>query len=229
MFIYLIKIENNIFFFNFEGGFDSNLEKRPILKRYISFLQNECQILHPYYISRETNDIMFRDLNGMQLEKMFSKVKVSTFFFNVTERIKKIEKIWIDFYSIYCLIKNPINRTISEDMPQSEKIRIKFIKNEPVLTFELLKIKTKEWLILYKSIYLEKDITPYMHILTSHFHELMEIHGDLNLFNQEGFEKKNDIIRSNYFSSTNRHLPSFKQQILKKINRLDYINNCDNI
>lgn len=75
-------------------------------------------------------------------------------------------------------------------MPQSEKIRIKFIKNEPVLTFELLKIKTKEWLMLYKSIYLEKDITPYMHILTSHFHELMEIHGDLNLFNQEGFEKK---------------------------------------
>lgn len=116
-----------------------------------------------------------------------------------------------------------------EEMPESEKTRFEFVKNEPVLTHELLKVKTRSWLCLYRSIYLINDVTPYMHILTSHLHELMEIHGDLNLFNQEGFEKKNDIVRMNYFSSSNRDLDSFKEQILKKCNRLDYINKTENI
>ena len=116
-------------------------------------------------------------------------------------------------------------RPINEDMSKSDRCRFEFVKDESILTHELLKVKTRKWLSLYKSVYEIREITPYMHILTSHLHELMEIHGDLNLFNQEGFEKKNDIVRMNYFSSSNKHLQSFKQQILKKCNRIDYINN----
>lgn len=207
-----------------DNSYALDWNKRPTLKRYADFLQIECKILNPFYICSQTNEFKIRDLNGKQLEILFSKIKLSAIFSGngqISERIDKIEKIWTDFYIIYCLIKSPINRTIHENMSFIEKNRIEFIKNEPILTPKLLKTKTHEWLMLYRSVYHAKDVTPYMHILVSHFHQLWELHGDINLFNQEGFEKKNDQLRTIYFSATNRD-QDFKMQMMKKINRIEH-------
>ena len=208
-----------------DGTRELNWTKRPALKRFADFLKINCKIRNPVYTCRQTAEFQFRDLNVKQLEIVFSKIKVSTIFFffqngQISERTKSIEKIWIDFYTIYCLIKSPTTRTINEKMSPIERIRVKFIQNEPILTPELLKIKTRNWLKLYRSVYHACEVTPYMHILVFHFHELFELHGDINLFNQEGFEKKNDQLRTIYFSSTNR-FQEFNMQMLKKINRLE--------
>jgi hypothetical protein len=47
------------------------------------------------------------------------------------------------------------------------------------------------WFKLFRSYYHGDVVTPYIHIFVSHFHEFLELHGDLNLFNQEGLEKLN--------------------------------------
>lgn len=153
-------------------------------------------------------------------------MKFSDIFHNIDARLENMEKVWKEFYKIYCLLKFPINRdTDDKQLSKLDKSRILFIKDEPSLTHEYLQLKTKNWMGIYRSVFLAKDVTPYIHILVSHLHEFWAIHGDINLFNQEGFEKKNDQTRIKYFSSTNRDSNTFITQLLKKFNRLDKLTN----
>ena len=64
------------------------------------------------------------------------------------------------------------------------------------------------------------EVTPYIHIFVSHFHEFMELHGDQNIFNQEGLERLNYDVRQIYHKSTNKK-ESYIDQIMKKIKRLE--------
>ena len=52
-------------------------------------------------------------------------------------------------------------------------------------------------------IFLSKDITPYMHILSNHLTEATRLHGHVVDFCQQGLEKLNDTITKWYFRSTN--------------------------
>lgn len=77
----------------------------------------------------------------------------------------------------------------------------------------------KEWVDLYRSVYLAKDITPYMHVLCYHFPEVMRLHGNPSMFCQQGLEKLNDMVTKWYFRSTNFGKTAIKQ-IMQKQYRL---------
>jgi hypothetical protein len=91
-----------------------------------------------------------------------------------------------------------------------------------VLSSEFIKQKTKEWMKSFISIYDHADFTPYIHAFCSHLHEFVEIHGDINLFNQEGMEKHNHNTTKIYHNSTNKRDDNFLQ-MQKKKNRLELV------
>jgi hypothetical protein len=60
---------------------------------------------------------------------------------------------------------------------------------------------------------------------------LKKLHGNINLFNLEGLEKKNHLLRVQYFRATNKQLNQNKSdylmQLLLQQNRIDlmsYVN-----
>lgn len=54
------------------------------------------------------------------------------------------------------------------------------------LSPEMTKEKTKNWFNLFKSIYLEKHITLYIHSFCSHLYQFQRLYGDINIFNLQG-------------------------------------------
>ena len=103
-----------------------------------------------------------------------------------------------DFYTIHTLIRdNCINAT-----------EISFT--------------TERFLDDYVKIYPIKSITPYLHCFVSHLSEFRKLHGDFNLFNQQGIEKLNEITTQQFMRSTNGNHADFLNQLMKKRNRMDH-------
>jgi hypothetical protein len=60
---------------------------------------------------------------------------------------------------------------------------------------------------------------PYIHIFVCNLNEFQELNGNVNLFNQQGVEKLNDLITIDYFKSTKK-LNKYLTQILQKRTRI---------
>ena len=74
----------------------------------------------------------------------------------------------------------------------------------------------KTWVDLYRTVYLAKDVTPYMHVLSYHVPEVMRMYGNISYFCQQGLEKLNDQVTKWYFRSTNFGKSALKQIMLKQ-------------
>ena len=70
---------------------------------------------------------------------------------------------------------------------------------EEIKAFEL---KTKKWLEKFLEVYQTKHVTPYIHLLTTHIPEMLELHGSLAAFTQQGVEKCNSSIMLAFCSKT---------------------------
>jgi len=86
---------------------------------------------------------------------------------------------------------------------------------------ELIQSETKKWLSLFISIYGPDSVTPYIHIFACHLHEFTLVFGDINDFNQQGFEKQNDQLTKDFQRSTNKHNKNYLKQLIQKRNRLE--------
>ena len=90
-----------------------------------------------------------------------------------------------------------------------------------------MKNETLNWLGIFLQVHSNKDVTPYMHTFVYHLYEFQESLVKLNLtinkFNLQSLEKKNDIVTSQYFHSTNRMVFKSLKYILFKNNRLDLL------
>jgi hypothetical protein len=92
-----------------------------------------------------------------------------------------------------------------------------------MITSEIIKKETTDWLTLYSEIYDNSTITPYMHIFQSHLCDFVQDFGDINDYNLQGFEKQNDQLTKDYFGSTNRQKQDFLRQLIQKRNRIEII------
>ena len=109
-----------------------------------------------------------------------------------------VQKLWSDFLSMY------------KTLQSTEK--------NPSDSYEN---KATNWLRLFTTVYQTRHVTPYMHLLTSHIAEFLNIHGTIALFSQQGLEKMNDDVTKFYFRSINHHDEASLKQILQKLNRLE--------
>lgn len=108
-----------------------------------------------------------------------------------------INDVWVDFWEIYIKIKK--NMIDSPNMKQD----------------------TVNWIEKFKLAYNEEHITPYMHAFVHHFHQFIDLHGDINMYNEQGIEKLNDLTTSQFYRNTNKK--KFIRQLINLRNRLEIL------
>ena len=99
-----------------------------------------------------------------------------------------------------------------------------FNYNFQVQEFQL---QQKTLFSLLFQIYDNESVTSYIHSFVYHLHELKDLHGNINLLNLEGLEKKNHLLSVQYFRATNKQLNQNKSdylmQLLFQQNRIDLL------
>jgi hypothetical protein len=88
---------------------------------------------------------------------------------------------------------------------------------------DVIKRETSQWLKDFLAIYSSEEITPYMHIFVCHTHEFNRFYVDIHKYNMEGVEKTNHNFIQTYFASTNKNVEDYKfiKQMIQKRNRID--------
>lgn len=213
-----------------------DLNKTVLLQKINESIETNCNVRNAIIVSEDK--FKFRNFNGLERNKIFfnaSKIfqdistdyeieekktdkcleeiginrKEKLNFHNEVEKLPKLKRIcylWYEFFSIYWDVK------------------------EMRLTVEEVQFKTENWLKSFLNVYKLVNVTPYIHIFSFHLHELIRLHGNINLFNQEGLERMNSLLTFNYFSSTNKKFNSHIQLLQKqnRIEELSYLLNFDN-
>ena len=166
--------------------------------RYEQFLNETCNISFHMYVEKDAKILKWRDLTGPEKLKLFKAIDISSLFPDLANA-ENTQKLWVDFISIY------------------NTLCLQSISQEQIETF---KITVDDWLKLFIQLYQTKNVTPYIHTLSSHVHEFLYLYGSLAPFSQQGLEKLNDDITKDYYRSTNHHEDAL-QQMLLKLNRLE--------
>ena len=168
---------------------------------YIGFLQDICGIHGA--LEENTGQQKLRDLMGDEYNRLRDNIELLNDGFKGMAKLDHLMNIWRLFFDIIDKVKR--NELDAIEM-----------KNE-----------TLNWLGVFLKVHSNKEVTPYMHAFVYHLYEFQESLGKLNLtinkFNLQGLEKKNDIVTSQYFRSTNRNIFKSLKYILLKNNRLDLL------
>ncbi|KAJ8018208.1 hypothetical protein HOLleu_43930 [Holothuria leucospilota] len=175
-------------------------EKAQNIVRFENFIQS-LNIKWNFYVDKNTSSIKCRDFTGPEHLLIQKKIDFETLIPG-RPKLTEIKMLWMKFSEIMTYLKSI---TVSNIMRAS------------------LAMKCKEWIQLYCGIYQAKDVTPYMHILMFHVPEAIFLHGDINIFLQQGMEKMNDLVTSWYFRSSNHNKLDALEQILMKQNRIEYL------
>ena len=183
------KLEN-LFFSDLEEIDYLNKTKNQL--KYLDDLKNKFKINHASYTIDKK--LKLNSLMGPFKERIFRNTDLEDYGKDL-ENITKIKEIWSDFWRIYNNVR----------------------KNN--LTADEVKVQTATWWIKFTSVYHKSQETPYMHLFVNHLHEFIELHGDVNIYSQQGLEKLNDMTTSQFFRSTNKK--NFLKQLLEKRNRLE--------
>lgn len=172
---------------------------------FLDYLKEEkmgCNLTAPYYIVEK--EFKLRKLNENERIRIFEKLCFCNTLLKIFPNNIRKDKIII----------------IINDVFKEFYTIIKLFKTEEIIDKNELEVKIKSWLrILVK---IDKNITPYTHILCFHVSEFIENFKKLNLFSMQGLEKLNHITKINYFKQTNHH-KNFTTLLIKKINRMEFI------
>jgi len=170
---------------------------------YKKLLSDNCKINFHFCTEKESKVLKWRDLTGTEKLKLFSNIKILYLFPQYPEGVG-LQQLWDRILDMYGMRRSKNSMSIEE--------------------LDAFKVKMKAWSDRYFDIYQTKHATPYIHLLTNHIYEMLNVYESLALFPQQGVEKSNDVITQDYFKSTN-HRDSL-QQILLKLNRLEDLNDA---
>ena len=151
---------------------------------YESFLNHECKISFHFYVRQDSHTLKWRDLNGPEKYRLFSKVNL-VLLFPTVPKIGIIQELWVDFMKL--------NDIIRSDSP-----------SDPEIT--ALKEDARTWLGQFLKVYQTKNVTPYIHTMVSHVREFLQLHGNIVSYTQQGFEMLNDHMTQFYYCGSNHTL-----------------------
>lgn len=169
---------------------------------YEDHLNKACKIPFQFYICKNTNTLKWRDLNGPEKYRLFSKVDLPS----QVPKIVTIQQIWCQFFQLINVV------------------RADSITAEEITKFEA---DGKAWLKCFLGIYQTMNVTPYMHLMTAHLPEFLRIHGPISPFTQQGLEKLNGVYTQFYFMGSNHKDTEALKQILLRKNRLEFLTDSD--
>ena len=209
-----------------------NLDFRPNLKVFLIFLEKECKIPNPFYISDK--EIKLRNFNGNERIRIFEEIYQP--YYDKKEKKRKFKR-----NLAYLFEKNidpPYDFEFEDNVWSGFfeiLVKIKAFKDDfDVLNLETqitnLRQELKTWLDSY--LFLNeinrnsKTMTPYIHVFVSHIPQFLELHKNINIFNTQGLEKLNDFCTQYYQRCTNKHTKdkNYLSQLFKKRNRIEFFN-----
>jgi hypothetical protein len=231
----LLRISDKLFkllllkFIRLDQNEGKDLSLRKNLEVFIRFLEDNCKIKNPFYITDKPGygNIQFRSFNGNERMRIFSelyepKINIKTKKETTAPHLnglynqgvdppydfKKEDSVWFGFYSLYLSLKNYNN--------DSSILSIK----------EAIREWTEDYLYISKKENNSEKIFPYMHCLIFHYCEFLELHGNIHSFSTQPNEKLNDFFTQYFHKSTNKHNldKSYLKQLLKKRNRIEFYN-----
>ena len=146
-------------------------------------------------VNRDSKKLEYRDLTGPEKIKLFENIDLSSIIGN-QELALKMQKLWDSFFKLISEIKG-----YSYDDWKIDSIKAGLVS----------------WLDEFLALFQSKDVTPYIHAFVNHVPEFLQLHGDLNVFNQQGLEKFNDVSTKMFFKGTNmRGIEALRQSMLKR-------------
>ena len=161
-----------------------------------------------FYIGKESGSLKYRELTGPEKLKLFNNVdRIAALLDGLdTERVERIVQIWRDYFDLHKAMCD-LGTEKSQLTPAAE-----------------FKVKAKEWLKLFLTIFFRANVTPYMHIFVQHASDIVCRRGPLNNFSTQGLEKLNSLTTLDYFKGTNYRLGvSALSQIMHKQNRMTWL------
>jgi hypothetical protein len=176
-----------------------NPTKHTNLSIYIEEVKTTCHIgINPVGYSIKGIKNIFKSLTGDQRLRILKEIK--RLFEGVLDHADRIEWLWTWLYEILHYFSTHTRPVDPENV----------------------KARCQQWLKVFIDAYPNKHVTPYMHRFAMHLHKSYRNHTDVNLFNLQGFEKTNDILRQRYMRSSNKKRKYIKQ-ILQKSLRISYL------
>ena len=158
---------------------------------------------YTFWIGKESKKLKWRSLTGPEKLKVFSNIDLVNLFPDLEDN-ELVLKLWSDFLKIHQLFSTEPSK-VTPDLIQS---------------FEL---ESKAFVNAFTNLYPSKHVTPYMHCMSNHVKEFMELHGSILPFTQQGLEKYNDIMTKDYFRSSCHRGEQCLTQILQKRNRIEHL------
>ena len=188
---------------NFKTNDSKVLSRLTKVNKLNNMLKSSCKINNAVHSSSKLKS-NFELSSAVSAKQYFQVLKTMRFDdFDLAKESKyKIKFIWRKFYDIIIFIKN--NNT--------DHIK--------------LQAETRLFYLSFLDYYHATQVTPYIHITADHLHQLMERHGNLNLFNCEGLEKANSINTRCFHRASNKHANAtnsndhYLAQVLKAKHRL---------
>ena len=149
------------------------------LTRWLEFVRTTCKIKREQRAFNDQCPTLFtREFSGGEYSRVLERINVCELFPTLERRVE-IDKLWRDFETI--------------------------LKNVSSTDAAFIKRMCDDWHELFVSIYGLANVTPYIHALHTHVHELIAEHGNITLFDQQSVEKLNDFTTREYFMCTNKH------------------------
>ena len=193
-------------------GVDLSLRKN--LAVFLDFLEVNCKIKNAYYITSKRpqfGKIQFRSFNGNERMRIFTELfepkkknniqyQDALFMDNLPfpkirnkDNFKREDLVWMGFYSLYNQFRNfPTKITI-----EARKVLI-----EPINV--LLKEWLKEFMFINMKYNYSDKLSPYLHCFVFHYCQILELHGNINIFTTQPNEKLNDFCTQYYHRNTNK-------------------------
>ena len=159
-------------------------------------------------------------------EEYLKEIGINWHFFMDKDTFSGPEKLKILKHMKISLLLPQISKVKTDKMQRSwdnftllvkELDELKFGDNTQIQQFNA---NAKQWVTDYITIYPTKDVTPYMHLMAYHVSEVIEMHGALSQFTEQGLEKLNDNVSKWYFRSTGFNQGIALKQLIQKQNRI---------
>ncbi len=204
------------------------LEHRPNLKIFKTFLEEKCKIQNPLVFNTKDKTIKLRKkINAGQTKKIFEcfyaldENDMDENVHTINEKANKssLQKV---FPKLNLLVENKVFGrflTLYGYMVNYSKMPLDLGAYN-----EELKLWLEAYLKLNQKEDDKKELTPYIHIFVFHTSKILAVHGNIHLFNTQGLEKFNDVVKQYYRRSTNKRNDkdggeNFVGQIMNCVNR----------
>ena len=206
--------------------------KKPSLLPCISLQDTALDVMHMFFrVTDKLLDLILKQEIGEEREKV-DRFEAELNKVGVKNKLRANEQSALEFSKLTSrdreaildfLCEHPLTFIPEARAKQLQLLYIKYRQCYNLLKTsddpDAIRASTQTFMNMFCALYQKTMVTPYMHLMVHHSHELVSIHKcPLGKFNQQSVEKANDTVKTVFFRCTN--FTSGPLQVIQKANRV---------